>query len=500
MGDIVTNSTSRPKVSDPLATFGASAQHAHGTDPLPEDPYVYQVGFGNRFASEAIPGTLPRSCNVPQKVKYNLYSEQLNGSTFVTPRAGLQHAWFYRIFPSAAHGDIMKMPRNADMSSEIESRFTSGNDNVEFVPGALCWRAFPMPKPDRPEVDFIQGLKTIVGFGDPTNKEGVAVHVYAANASMQKRAFCSNDGDMLFVPQTGRLDIQTEFGKMMVKPGQIAVIQAGIRFKVDLPDGPARGYIQELFGSRYELPELGPLGSNGLALPRDFEYPVASFDMDQTEWEIVYKLSGKLWSCKQNHTPFDVVAWDGNYVPFKYAAEKFVNAAFTDKDQADPSLYTVLTAKSRIPGVPATDFMFFTPKWLPATNTFRPPYYHRNMATEVVGVVYGEYKGTSRNLEAGGLSFQSSYMPHGETHEAFEHATTSEVKAQRVGEGFLGFMFQISTHCAVTQYALERSGVLEVPPSSLWHSMRGHFFEHVDEINEDLRRRGLPLLGNSTRG
>ncbi|UQC89585.1 homogentisate 1,2-dioxygenase [Colletotrichum lupini] len=442
MGAIIPNSERYPMASDPVLTMGASAQHAFTTDSSPEDPYIYQAGFGNRFSSEAI-------------VKYNLYSEQLNGSTFVASRTDIQNAWFYRIFPSVAHGDISKKPRNPD----IESRFTSGNENVEFVPGGLCWRAFSVPKTDGPAIDFVQGLKTIVGNGDSTTKDGLAVHV------------------------------------MMVRPGELAVIQSGIRFKVGLPDGPARGYIQEIFGSRYELPELGPLGSNGMALPRDFEFPVASFDMDTSEWEIVYKLAGKLWSCKQNHTPFDVVAWDGNYVPFKYAAEKFVNAAFVDKDQADPSLYTVLTAKSKMPGIPATDVMFFTPKWSSATNTFRPPYYHRNMSTEVVGIVYGGYKGTSRNLEAGGLSFQSSFMPHGETHEAFVQATTNELKAQRVGEGFLGFMFQISTHCAVTQYALERSGVLEVPPASLWDSMQGHFLEHAEEVNSDLRRRGLPTLG-----
>ncbi|KAJ0378516.1 hypothetical protein COL26b_003115 [Colletotrichum chrysophilum] len=266
------------------------------------------------------------------------------------------------------------------------------------------------------------------------NKEGQAVHVYTSNASMGNRAFCSNDGDMLIVPQLGRLDIQTEFGRCQVKD-QLNVVD-----------------VQELFGSRYELPELGPFGSNGLALPRDFEFPIASFDMDNSEWETLN--SG------------------GSYVPFKYAAEKFITAAYTDKDQADPSLYTVLTAKSKIPGVSVTDFMFFCPKYSSATNTFRPPYYHRNMATEVVGIVYGDYKGTSRNLEAGGLSFQSSYMPHGETHEAFEKATTSELKPLRVGEGFL---------------------------ASLWDSMQGHFFEHVQEVNEELKRRGLPVLGSTTQ-
>ncbi|OLN88221.1 Homogentisate 1,2-dioxygenase 1 [Colletotrichum chlorophyti] len=493
MGAIIPSSQRYPMISDPQPTYGASAQHAFTVESNPADPYTYQVGFGNRFTSEAIPGTLPSACNVPQKVQYNLYSEQLNGSTFVSPRSAVQHAWFYRIYPSVAHGTLTKLPRNPD----IESRFTPGNEDIDFVPGALCWRAFPTPDVEAAAVDFVQGLKTIAGHGEATARDGVAVHVYAANASMRKRAFCSNDGHMLFVPQVGRLDIQTEFGRLMVRPGELAVVQAGIRFKIDLPDGPARGYVQELFGSRYELPELGPFGSNGMALPRDFEYPVASFDIDKSEWEIIYKLAGKLWSCKQNHTPFDVVAWDGNYVPFKYAVEKFVNAAFVDKDQADPSLYTVLTARGKTPGEPLTEVMFFTPKWSSATNTFRPPYYHRNMATEVVGIVYGEYKGTSRNLEPGGLSFQSSYTPHGETHEAFERATTSELKAERLGEGNLAFMFQISTHCAVTRYAMERSGVLEVPPASLWDSMRGHFFEHIDEVNDMLRHRGLPALESS---
>ncbi|GJC94102.1 homogentisate 1,2-dioxygenase [Colletotrichum higginsianum] len=434
-----------PLPRSPLRRIRTSTKLDLGIDSLLKPFNVVELSPESFRAHRFSPGTLPRSCNAPQKVKYSLYSEQLNGSTFVAPRADIQHAWFYRIFPSVAHGDLKKMPRN----TEIESRFSSGNENVEFVPGALCWRAFPMPEAIGPSVDFVQGLKTIVGHGDPTSKDGLAVHVYTANASMKNRAFCSNDGDMLFVPQVGRLDIQTEFGRYGVNGGvegpfpetvsadlwwqidELVVVQAGIRFKVDLPDGPVRGCesldgdlgfwerqlmdsdIQEVFGSRYELPELGPLGSNGMALPRDFEFPVASFDMDKTEWEIIYKLAGKLWSCKQNHTPFDVVAWDGNYVPFKYAAEKFVNAAFVDKDQADPSLYTVLTVKSKIPGVPATDVMFFTPKWSSATNAYRPPYYHRNMATEVVGVVYGDYKGTSRNLEAGGLSFQSSYSPHG---------------------------------------------------------------------------------------
>lgn len=199
----------------------------------------------------------------------------------------------------------------------------------------------------------------------------------------------------------------------MVRPGEIVIIQAGIRFKVSLPDGPVRGYIQEIFGSHYELPELGPIGSNGMALIRDFETPLASFDIDQSTWTIVYKLAGQLWSCEQDHTPFDVVAWHGNYAPYKYELERFVNSATVDKEQSDPSIYCVLVAKSKIPGVNLTDFLVFTPKWSVTTNTFRPPYYHRNVNTELMGMVYGEWYGTAHPLDPGGLSYEPSMMAHG---------------------------------------------------------------------------------------
>ena len=210
--------------------------------------------------------------------------------------------------------------------------------------------------------DFVRGIRTIAGQGDPTLQEGIAVHIFSANASMNNRAFCNNDGDFLILPQNDRLEIQTELGWIMVRPGELVVIQAGIRFRVMLPDGPVRGYIQEIFGTHYELPELGPVGSNGLALPRDFESPVASFDINSSHWEITHKLGGGLHTYRQEHTPFDVVAWHGNLVPYKYAIEKFVSMANAEKDQADPTICCVLTAKSKHPGVSLTDFAVFTPK------------------------------------------------------------------------------------------------------------------------------------------
>ncbi|THH19554.1 hypothetical protein EW146_g1638 [Bondarzewia mesenterica] len=464
------------------STCGATAQASFGTMPTPTDPYRYQVGFGNRFASEAIPGTLPIARNTPQKLKYDLYPEQLNGSAFVSSRATLQNVWMYRIRPSVAHRGLTRLPNNPDVSfsplalgldltrmdirdQQLEANFSLSNPDIEYVPSQLAWDPFSFPSSTQ-SVDFVDGIKTIAGQGDPSLNEGLAVHIYSANTSMDKKAFCSNDGDMLILPQQGRMDIQTEFGNLMVRPGELVVVQRGMRFKVKLPDGPVRGYIQEVFGSHYELAELGPLGSNGMALQRDFESPIASFDIDQTPWE-------------------------SGYVPYKYAIEKFINVGCVEKDQMDPTVYCVLTAKSKVPGVSISDFLVFTPKWSVTTNTFRPPeltvtqYYHRNMSTEVMGLLYGVYGGSSHVLEPGGLSYEASFMPHGETYDTFLKATTMDLKPTRVNEDTIG----------VTKYALERSGRLHETPATIWDDLEAHFNDHIDEINQDLRAAGLPLLG-----
>ncbi|KAI5919896.1 homogentisate 1,2-dioxygenase [Camillea tinctor] len=462
----------------------AYTQSAFLTSASAQDPYRYQVGYGNTFVSEALPGTIPPTQNTPQRCKYGLYSEQLNGTSFISPRNTLQHVWFYRIIPSMATGETKKLDTGYQ---DIESSFIPGNMNVEFVPRGLCWLPFTVPSTNS-RVDFVQGIKTIAGNGDSVTKEGLAIHIYTANASMNNRAFCSHDGDMLILPQIGRLDIKTEMGNMMVRPGELVVIQAGIKFQVNLPDGPSRGYIQEVFGSHYELPDMGPLGSNGMALPRNFEFPIASFDEDLSEWDVVVKIAGKLWTAKQSHTPFDVVAWHGNYVPYKYAAEKFINTAVVDRDQSDPTLYTVLTAKSKIPDVAISEVILFTPKWNVSTNSFRPPYYHRNMAAELMGIIYGKYNGTSRDLRPGGLSYQPSFAAHGESYEAFQKASNCELKPEWVGEGTLAFMFHIGTHVGLTKYALERSGVLQGLTPGLGASFKPHFFDHADEIREDLRK------------
>ncbi|KAJ7163880.1 homogentisate 1,2-dioxygenase [Mycena crocata] len=475
-------------MSSPL---GATARTAFATTPTDKDPYQYQVGFGNRFASEAIPGVLPEGQNSPQKVKYELYAEGMTGSSFVAPRVDNQSAWLYRIRPSVAHQGFTKLPENPD----LESNFLPLNPKVHVSPTQLAWHPFDLP-PDSAKVDFVDGLKTIAGNGDPTLKEGLAIHIYTANTSMENKAFCNNDGDMLILPQQGRLDVQTEFGKMMVRSGELLVIQRGMKFKVILPDGPSRGYIQEIYGSHYQLPELGPLGGYGLANVRDFESPIASFDIDQSSWQITYKVCGQLFSCSQEHTPFDVVAWHGNYVPYKYAMEKFVNVGSISKDHIDPSIFCVLTAKSKAPGVPLADFLIFSPRWDVASGTFRPPYYHRNSSTEFMGLLYGIYGGRSDGFQPGGASYETGFCPHGVSYEEFKKASEADLKPMRIHEGTIAFMFESSMMFTITDYAMKRSGKLHEHEPKMWDDLKGQFINHLDQVNADLRAAGLPDLNS----
>lgn len=262
-------------------------------------------------------------------------------------------------------------------------------------------------------MDFVDGLKTIAGSGDPTLREGLATHVYCANKSMDNRAFVNSDGDFLIVPQQGALDIQTEFGPLYVQPGEIVIIQRGQRFRVAL-EGPSRGYILEIWGANFELPELGPLGANGLANARDFLHPKAKYTITQDDpWEVTYKLGGKFFKSSQSHCPFDVIAWHGNYVPYKYDLTKFVNVGSISVDHIDPSIFCVLTARSRDPEAPLADFLIFSPRWDVASHTYRPPYYHRNVASELMGLIYGEYGGRSDEFQPGGVSFECGMVPHG---------------------------------------------------------------------------------------
>ena len=351
---------------------------------------------------------------------------------------------------------------------QIEASFLPTNPNIGFIPATHTWG--PLKPPLNTTTTFVQGLKTIGGNGDATLREGVAVHQYAFNADMHRQAFVNHDGDMLLVPQHGILDIKTELGNLRVRPGMVTVLPAGIRYSIGIvPDEPASltpitaaGYALEVFGTRFVLPELGVLGANGLAHIRDFEYPVAAFDLeypgDNTHlppWEITLKLSGRLFSYTQPHTPFDVVAWHGKHAPFRYDLSRFHHIV-ANTDQLDPTAFCVLTAPSKWPGVSQVDFCIFSEKWSVARDTLRIPYYHRTMATELVGIIKGDYKGTVRALEAGGLSFEQAYMPHGESYETYVRDSEGEREPVKVMKDFLGFMFHVSANVGLTGWSREK--------------------------------------------
>ncbi|KAL1618081.1 hypothetical protein SLS56_010706 [Neofusicoccum ribis] len=507
----------------PKPTLGATARHPHTTAPTPTDPYTYQQGFGNRFASEALPNTLPRTGNTPQRCAYDLFSEQLNATPFIHPRATQLHTWLYRIRPSVAHRPLT--PCAPAYNPHLVADFTPANPAASFSPNELAWP--PPPGPPARTTDFVQGLRTIAGTGSATAQQGgLALHAYAAGASMAPRsAFCCNDGDLLVAPSEGAgLDLRTEMGWLRVRAGEVCVVPAGVKVWVGVVgDGEegeepvARGYVLELFGAHFELPELGPLGANGMAAPRDFMAPVASFmvDVDGGDWEVVYKHGGRLWSGVQPHAPFDVVAWHGNLAPCKYALDRFVGVANTETDQADPTVYCVLipgephkadpnanpqTAKSKAaPGSSLIDFLAFQPRWSTTRNTFRPPYFHRNTAAELMGLAFGAWPGSGHALAPGGLSFEPPYMPHGESHARWADATTRELAVERVGEGALAFMWHVSAPVAVTEWARARAGpeTLQKPE---WEGLGDYgFLARLEEVERDLKEMGLPGLGEGVR-
>jgi len=379
---------------------------------------------------------------------------------------------------------------------DVESCFLPCNPNVKFTPLTYEWGPLEEPESDE-HVTLIQGIKTLGGWGDSTLKEGVAMHMYSCNTSMKNQAFCNHDGDFLILPVKGRLDIQTELGKLMVRAGELCVVQAGIKWKVSLPDGQSSGYIHEIFGTHFELPDLGIIGSNGLAAPRDFEFPVAHFELDQSTWEVQNKLAGELFAYKQKHTPFDVVAWHGNCVPFKYALEKFTPLVCGLKEQCDPTIYTVLLAKSKKDKVTLSEFAVFTPKHISALDTFRLPYYHRNMGTEMLGMLYGEYHGSVRDVQAGCLSIENSYMPHGESYSSWKEATSKKLEVELVSTDALSFMLHVNNNMGLTKFALERNAAIkqiEGYEGAFWDDLKGEFLNHLDTVNEKLKTNGQPTI------
>ncbi|OBT71379.1 hypothetical protein VF21_09419 [Pseudogymnoascus sp. 05NY08] len=446
------------------------------------DPYEYQAGFNNNFESEVVPGTIPHGQNNPRCVRFGLYAEQMTASAFVAPRHVNKKAWLYRVRPAVAHEGFYDSKTALPDNPGIEANFMPINPRVHVSPTQVAWLPFDLPK-DEEENDFISGIKTIAGSGEPTLREGIATHVYTANKSMSQKAFVNSDGDFLIVPQQGSLDIQTEFGPLFVQPGEIVVIQRGQRFRVNLPDGPSRGYILEIWGANFELPELGPLGANGLANPRDFLHPKAQYEVKRERWEIVYKLSGKFFKSTQNHSPFDVVAWHGNYVPYKYDLTKFVNVGSISVDHIDPSIFCVLTAKSRDPTAPLADFLIFSPRWDVASHTYRPPYYHRNAASELMGLIYGDYGGRSDEFQPGGVSFECGMVPHGVAYEEFKAASEGVPPEMQISRNSIAFMFESARPFTISDFAWNSDKKHEHEPK-MWDNLVDNFSTHVKQVEE----------------
>ncbi|KAF3422275.1 hypothetical protein E2986_05852 [Frieseomelitta varia] len=398
------------------------------------------------------------------------------------PRFRNRRSWLYRIRPSVVHKPFVPI--------DCAPRLDYAWDAAAPTPNQLRWKPFDVPTRQAAEVDFVQGLHTICGAGDCRVRQGIAVHVYLCNASMRDRALYNADGDFLIVPQLGALLITTEFGKIRCEPNEICVIQQGMRFNVAV-SGPSRGYILEVFDDHFQLPELGPIGANGLANPRDFQTPVACYEDRETDYEVVCKYHGKLFAAEQDHSPFDVVAWHGNYVPFKYHLDKFMAVNTVSFDHCDPSIFTVLTCPSGKAGTAAADFVIFPPRWSVQEHTFRPPYYHLeqhqilhaylsarsagNCMSEFMGLIKGRYEAKEESFHPGGASLHSIMTPHGPDASCFETASNSELKPERVADGTQAFMFETSYSLAVTNWAAKLTNKLDDDYYKCWQSLKKHF-------------------------
>lgn len=422
----------------------------------------YLSGFGNHFATEAVAGALPEGQNSPQKAAHGLYAEQLSGSSFTAFRHENLRSWLYRIRPSVLHGQF----------SACERRLLRGRPFNETLvsPNQLRWD--PLPTPTEP-TDFVGGLITMAGNGESASVRGSAVHIYSINQSMTGRYFYNADGEFLIVPQNGALRFATECGAIDVRPGEIIVIPRGIKYQVQLLEKTAAGYVCENYGPPFRLPYLSLIGSNGLANPRDFLYPQAAYEDKTGDFKLLTKFHGQLWEAPLHHSPLDVVAWHGNYAPYKYDLSLFQVINTVSFDHCDPSIFTVLSSPSELPGVANVDFVIFPPRWLVAERTFRPPYYHRNIMSEYMGCVLGVYEAKEHGFVPGGSSLHNCMSAHGPDAEAFDKASNANLKPVYLGDT-LSFMFESSLIYQPTMFATT-SKLLQRDYMDCWQGLKSNF-------------------------
>jgi homogentisate 1,2-dioxygenase len=449
-------------------------------------PLRYQSGFGNHFASEALPGALPQGRNSPQRGAYGLYAEQYSGTAFTAPRHANRRSWLYRIRPAAVHERFAPLD-----AGRLVSRF----DEVAPSPNQLRWDPLPVP---RAATDFVAGLVTVAGNGSPELQSGCGIHWYVANRSMGERFFCNADGELLIVPQLGALRFATELGVIDAEPQEIVVIPRGLRFRVELLASEARGYVCENYGAPFRLPDLGPIGSNGLANPRDFETPVAWFEDREGEFELVEKFAGRLWRARIGHSPLDVVAWHGNHAPYKYDLRRFNTIGSVSYDHPDPSIFLVLQSPSDTPGVDTIDFVIFPPRWLVMQDTFRPPWFHRNVASEFMGLVTGTYDAKAEGFTPGGASLHNSMSGHGPDAATYAKALRADTSRPVHITGTMAFMFETRAVIRPTRFALE-SRLLQGDYSRVWRDLPKNFPNALPARSRRARATGAAAPGKRRR-
>jgi homogentisate 1,2-dioxygenase len=480
----------------------ADSSHAEGGVGT-ETQYIAGGYPGATVCTEALEGALPQTVNSPQICPYGLYSEQLSGTAFTQPRATNQRAWLYRILPSVVHGHFEECREQFNVVSDFDN-------NGHASPQQIRWMPHKMPEGDE-AVDFVHGIVSMGGCGSAAHKDGLAIHHYACSANMEDTSFMNSDGDFLILPQTGTLHIQTEMGFLHVKPKELVVLQRGIHFAVKV-DGPSRGYILELFQGHLKLPDLGPIGANGLANPRDFEAPVAAYDDRQNiEFKIINKHGGQFFEASKDHSVFNVVAWHGNYFPYKYDMSKFNTMNSVSYDHPDPSIYTVLTCQTNEPGLAVCDFVIFPPRWMCMENSFRPPYYHRNTMSEYMGLIDGHYdaklqgantgEGTPEDVEGkpkgflpGGASLHNCMEAHGPDDETFRKASTADTTVPEKFEGGLAFMFETNYQIRLTDFARGENnpGFIDEHYTQVWQTLPRLF----DPTNKNVTAQAFENLQN----
>ena len=425
----------------------------------------YMSGFGNSFETEALPGALPVGRNSPQKCPYGLYAEQISGTAFTAPHGENQRSWVYRIRPSVKHSG-----RYEQIDKGLLRSAPAAREESTLPVGQLRWG--PVPLPDTPQT-FVEGLRTMTTAGDSDTRAGMAAHLALVTKSMEREYFFNADGEMLFVAQEKSLRLATEFGVIEIEPGEICVIPRGIIFRVELINGSARAYICENYGGAFTLPPRGPIGANCLANARDFLSPVAAYEDREEDATLYLKWGGELYRTKIGQSPLDIVAWHGNYAPYKYDLRRFATIGSISFDHPDPSIFTVLTAPSESPGTANVDFVIFPERWLVMENTFRPPWYHRNIMSEFMGLIYGVYDAKPEGFVPGGISLHNCMLPHGPDDTAFEHATQNELKPVKL-TGTMAFMFETRYPQRLTKFASELS-TLDKTYIDCWHGLKKHF-------------------------